>query len=143
MEEMKYFTVVIEGIDKCGKSLIADYVWRLNKSLNVFPRGYISLEVYNRKFNRGKKYVEPYKDALYVLLTVNKEDWEIRCAINNEPKINFEEDSKLFQDVFNELDRTYRKMTFNTSEQTAFNIAKEIVKMIELLNAKCIDPKEL
>lgn len=134
MEKMKYYTVVLEGIDKTGKNTICDYIWHLNKSLNIICRGYVSLEVYNRKFNRNKIYDEPYKDAVYVLLDVDKEDWEIRCKTTNEPKIDYEADSKLFEDVFNTLDDNYIKLTFNTSIDTPYRIAKKIVSTIELLN---------
>ena len=134
MDKMRYYTVILEGIDKTGKDTIRQYVWQMNKSLNVFCRGYISLEVYNQKFNRGKSYSAPYKDALYVLLTAEKDDWQIRCNISNEPVIDYENDSKLFRDVYNSLDNTYAKMEVNTTCCTAFQIACQIIHKIDELN---------
>lgn len=134
MEKMKYYTVILEGIDKTGKDTVRQYVWQMNKSLNVFCRGYISLEAYNRKFNRGKQYNAPYKDALYVLLTVNKEDWQIRCKMHDEPVIDYDNDNALFRTVYNSLDDKYAKLEIDTSVFTPYQIAKVIIDKIERLN---------
>lgn len=132
-KKMKYYTIFLDGIDKTGKDTIRYYIWQMNKGLNVFCRGYISLEVYNRKFNRQNNYNKPYKDALYVLLYVDRNDWEIRCKMTNEPTIDYEYDSKLFNDVYNEM-KDYKKYSFNTSILTPYSIAKQIIMTIEELN---------
>lgn len=134
MEKMKYYTIFLDGIDKTGKDTIRQYVWQLNKALNVFCRGYVSLEAYNRKFDRNVVYEKPYKNALYVLLCVNKEDWAIRCKITNEPAIDYDKDSKLFEEVFASLGNDYKKLEFNTSCFTPYQIAKAIVETVAELN---------
>lgn len=135
MEKMKYYTVVLDGIDKCGKDTIASYIWRLDKRLNIAVRAWPSLYVYAKKFKRNVKYELPYRNALYVYLTVDKEDWNIRCNITNEPKIDYDNDTKLFDKAFNILDNNgYNIIQANTSELTAYEIAKGIVDAIYKLN---------
>ena len=134
-QQMKYYTVFLDGIDKTGKDTIRQYVWRLNKSLNVFCRGYISLEVYNRLYKRNVAYELPYENALYVLLTVNHNDWTIRCEMTDEPVIDFLQHSTEFQVVFEQLKMNgYKTMSFNTSEMTPYQIAEQIVAYIDELN---------
>lgn len=135
METLKIYTVILDGIDKSGKDTIAKYVWQLDKRLNVFVRGWPSLVVYAKKFNRQCKYELPYKNALYVHCIVDKEDWQIRCNITNESKIDYNNDTNLFFDSFSELiNNNYNTITFNTSELTPYSIAKQIVYNIYKLN---------
>lgn len=135
MEKLKYYTVVIDGIDKSGKDTIAKYVWQLDKTLNVIVRGWPSLVVYAKKFNRQCKYELPYKNALYVYCFVDYEDWKIRCEIHNEKKIEYSEDLYAFNNAFDILlKNNYKIMYANTTSDTAFNIAKEIVNTIHSLN---------
>ena len=131
----KYYTVYLEGIDKTGKDTLRYYIWSLNKGLNVFCRGYISLEAYNRKFNRGADYEKPYTEAVYVMLDVDKEDWEIRCAMSHEPKISYEDDYALFNDVVEELQQDgYKILRYDTSRMSPYQIAKSVVEYINILN---------
>lgn len=135
MEKMKYYTVVLDGIDKTGKDTIAGFIWRLDKRLNILVRGWPSLVVYNEKFKRNTDYAMPYKDALYVHLLVDEEDWKIRCSMTNEKKIDYEADSKMFDSAFNILDNYgYKVMTANTSRITPYQIAQAIVEVIKQLN---------
>lgn len=135
MESLKYYTVILDGIDKAGKDTIAKYVWRLDKRLNVICRGWPSLVVYANKYDRKCTYERPYKNALYVHVLVDKEDWEIRCDITNEAKIDYDTDKASFLNAFSELsDMGYKVATVNTSYQTAYYIAKCIVLEITKLN---------
>lgn len=137
-KKLKCYTVFIDGIDKSGKDTIARYVWLLDKRLNVFVRGWPSLVVYAEKFRRKCDYELPYQDALYVHCIVNKKDWQIRCSINDEKKINFEEDSKKFDDAFDRLkDAGYDVLTVDTSTYTAYAIANMIVEKVEQMNESC------
>lgn len=134
-KKLKYYTVFIDGIDKSGKDTIAKYVWRLDKRLNVFVRGWPSLVVYAKKFRRKCDYELPYQDALYVQCIVDKKDWQIRCSINNEKKIDFEKDSKKFDDAFDRLkDAGYFVLTADTSIYTPYDIAEQIVKKVKQMN---------
>ena len=90
MKKLKFYTVFIDGIDKTGKDTVRQYVWQLDKRLNVLVRGWPSLTVYAKKFNRNVEYELPYRNALYVMLIADKEDWNIRCITTNEPKIDYE-----------------------------------------------------
>lgn len=137
MAKMKYYTVVLDGIDKSGKDLIANYIWRLDKRLNVIVRGWPSLYVYNKVFNRHTEYALPTKMALYVHLDVDVTDWLIRCATTNEPDIDFNLHSGLFVKAFNRLiDNGYKTITFNTSMMTPYQIASNIVAKMKSLNGE-------
>ena len=135
IKKLKVYTVIIDGIDKSGKDTIAKYVWYIDKRLNVFVRGWPSLVVYAKKFNRQCEYELPYKDVLYVHCYVDKNDWLIRCNITNESKINYDNDTQMFFDAFNVLNNNnYYIMNFNTTELTPYIIAKQIVNKINELN---------
>ena len=137
MQKMKYYTVVIDGIDKAGKDLVASYVFRLDKRLNVIARGWPSLWVYNKKFNRNVKYTLPDRYTLFVRLKVDYTDWQIRCDIHNEPKINFEKDNMLFDAAFSILKmHKFETKLYNTSTMTAYEIALSIVNKIKELNGE-------
>lgn len=136
-EKLKYYTVILDGIDKSGKDTIAKYIWRFDKRLNVFVRGWPSLVVYAKKFSRDCIYELPYNKALYVHCLVKKDDWKIRCEIENEDisKIFYEEDSRMFKDAFIKLQQNgYKVLSVNTSSMTPYSIAKIIVDTIKKLN---------
>lgn len=134
-KKMKYYTVILDGIDKTGKDTIAGYIWRLDKRINVICRGWPSLVVYAKKFNRNVDYALPYRNALYVRLNVNKEDWNIRCAMTNEPEIDYDSDNKLFDEAFKTLKNSkYYVYSFNTSISTPFEIASIIVQELKRMN---------
>lgn len=137
MEKMRIYTVILDGIDKSGKDTIAKYIWRLDKRLNVFVRGWPSLVVYAKKFNRDCTYELPYDKALYIHCLVKKEDWKIRCEIENEDinAVDYEKDSKSFERAFERLsDCGYYMMAVNTSCMTAYDIAKLIVQRLKEIN---------
>lgn len=144
-EKLKCYTIILDGIDKSGKDTIAKYIWHLDKRLNVFVRGWPSLVVYAKKFNRNCNYELPWKEALYVYCTVEKDDWKIRCSITNEDMTTlcYEKDKQLFDDAFNELHKNnYITMIVNTSKMTPCSIAKKIVKKIHELNGENNEQKE-
>lgn len=139
MEKMTYYTIVLDGIDKCGKDAIAKYIWQLDKRLNIIVRGWPSLYAYNKKYNRNVSYKLPTKNALYVHLTVDEQDWNIRCRIHNEPIIDYNYDSELFNLAFDKLAKhNYHILTFNTTNVTAFSIATFVVKHIHSLNKRTL-----
>lgn len=132
---LKYYTIVLDGIDKSGKDTIAKFIWNLDKRLNVFVRGWPSLVVYAEKFNRNCSYELPYKNAIYVRCDVDKIDWLIRCKMTNEQDINYEYDSNLFNKAFYTLlNNNYYVLHFNTSKLTPYDIATQIVQFIKNLN---------
>ena len=135
MDKLKIFTVVIDGIDKAGKDTLAGYVWRMDKRLNVFVRGWPSLVVYANKFNRNVEYALPYKDALYVHLRVSPDDWKIRCEMTNEPAIDYKKDDDAFYEAFQTLiNNGYHTRRYNTSLNSMYEIANDIICQLRLLN---------
>lgn len=134
---MKYYQIVIDGIDRAGKDSIKNYIYYLGKAKYICnARGYLSMVVYSNIYNRDYRYdIENQKNIVNVLLEVNKDDWEIRCKTTNEPSRNYEIDSIEFQKVFSDLVRSgYHTLVFNTSNETPYQIAKKIVDYMEKIN---------
>ena len=137
MEKLKYYTIFLDGIDKCGKDTIANYIWRLDKRLNVLCRGWPSLVVYASKYKRNVEYELPSTTIVYIHITVDKEDWKIRCETTNEPMISYENDLLDFYNVFNILKaNNYKVLEYNSSEMTPYQIAKYIVNYMKKLNGE-------
>ena len=136
---LQYYTVSFDGLDKTGKSTMVPYLARMsNFTLNILDRGPITNIVWNKIQGRHVCYdVDMWKKTLFVRLTVNKEDWEIRCKVHNEadmPK-SFEEMTAEYDEVFSQFkEYGFQVMEFNTSEMTEFQIATEIMKKLEELN---------
>lgn len=137
---MRYYRAYVDGIDKTGKDLICTYISELsNHKYLVKPRGIISMMAYSKIYNRDYTYdLEKEKDVLNVLLTVDYEDWKIRCKLNKEKDVNdddYEYHSRIFKDYYDLL-KFHRvpTLTYNTSEITPYNIAKNIVKALDVIN---------
>ena len=132
---LKYYTIFLDGIDKSGKDTIANYIWRLDKRLNVLCRGWPSLYVYDKKFERHTEYELPPKQIIYVHIFVEKDDWQIRCEATNEPKINYDKDLQLFDNAFNILKQNkYKVFEYSSSEMTPYEIAKDVIMRVKKLN---------
>lgn len=134
---MRYFQIFLDGIDKTGKDLIRSYIFYLGKGRYIcVARGIASMRVYSKLYNRPYEYDETTQmNVVNVLLTVDKEDWEIRCKAANEPLTNYDKETKMFNDEFVELeDKGYDVLRFNTSKFTPYIIAKLIIKHMEKLN---------
>lgn len=136
-KKLKYYQIVLDGIDKSGKDIIAKYIFNLDKRLYAIARGYPTMVAYAKKFKRNCIYPYPNKDIIYIYCTVDKEDWKIRCLTTNEPKINYEEDSKYFDDVFEDLNnKGYITFEINTSYITPYVAAKRIINFVHYLNGE-------
>ena len=95
--------------------------------------------VYAKKFDRQFSYdKENLTDEINVLLDVDKEDWDARCKINKEEKIDYELDTSLFNNAYNELKGKTHLLRFNTSKETAYTIAKKILQYADTLNKERI-----
>jgi len=128
-------TIILEGIDKTGKDTILQYIYRFRKGrYAVYQRGNISNTVYAKLFNREKLDRTLNKNCLYVLLTADIEDLNIRFAMNNEPAIDKEKHIQEFHDTFYEMTEGFHRLEFNTSEYTAFKIAKQIIEYCDNIN---------
>lgn len=139
MERLTKYVIVLDGIDKTGKDLIAQYVFEISKKRYIcISRGIISMIAYNNLFNRPYEYdLEAEKNAptINVLLTVNKQDWDIRCKTTNEPEIDFFENIRVFDEAYVQVKNAgCQVMTFNTTNYTPWEIANSIVAYVNTLN---------
>jgi hypothetical protein len=128
---VKYEQICFDGIDKAGKELIRNYVNILGNYYYILnDRGLISNIAYAKLYNRQYTYdLSKYKDILFVCLTVDKEDWKVRCKLTNEPKIDYEKNVEVYQDTIKFLKANGIKIVeYNTSEMTPYSIAKQIIQ---------------
>lgn len=134
---LKCYQIFLDGIDKTGKDLIRSYIFYLGKGKYIcIARGIASMRVYSALYNRPYEYDDAcQKNVVNVLLTVDKEDWEVRCKAANEPLTNYEKEKALFEKEFLALeDKGYDVLRFNTSKFTPYVIAKLIIKHMEKIN---------
>lgn len=131
---MELKLIEVEGIDKCGKDTLIGYINQLsNFKYVVHSRGILSNMVYADKYNRYFNHILTYKPII-VYLTVEKEDWIIRCNLSNEPIISYEEDIKLFNIYKNKLkENGIIIFEYNTSKITPYEIAKDVINKIDNL----------
>ena len=138
--DMKYYVVSLDGCDKTGKTSLVQYLARLSSyTLNILDRGPITNIVWNRIQNRDVVYdLDMWKSTLFVRLTVNIEDWKIRCKVHNEPPMpeSFHFMTNAYDTVFEEFrQKGFQTMTFNTSQMTQWEISNAIIKKLDELNA--------
>ena len=142
--KLKVFNIELDGIDKCGKDSIRPYVFYLEPGKYLCrARGLISQIAYAKLYKRNIEWdgADYAKNTLFVLLEVNKHDWEIRCKLTNEPNTGFtyEEMTQAFKLALYELKERFNVpenqiLVFNTSEYTPYAIADEIKTHLEYLN---------
>lgn len=132
----QFWNIELDGPDKTGKSTIGKYLSILsNFRFATHDRGYMTQVAYSKKFNRQYEYSTPDKShTVYILFYCDKVDHDIRCSINNEPKIDFLQDMKYFEEAYQSLEHEgYHCMKYNTSEMTAYSIALDIISKIDAL----------
>lgn len=142
--KLKVFNIELDGIDKCGKDSVRPYVFYLEPGKYLCrARGLISQIAYAKLYKRNIEwdFADYAKNTLFVLLEVNKHDWEIRCKLTNEPNTGFtyEEMTQAFKLALYELKERFdipenQILVFNTSEYTPYAIADEIKTHLEYLN---------
>lgn len=136
---MRINKIVIEGVDKTGKDLIAKYLMRLcDYKYEIHSRGVISNEVYDILYGREGCERTLDEDTMYVLLDAEKDDLDIRFKITNEKEIkNLNTHRILFKTIFSRMmidnEHDYH-LEFNTSKLTPFMIAKKILRVVEEIN---------
>lgn len=138
---MKFHCIALDGIDKAGKSTLVKYLAQLsNFTLTILDRGPITNIVWNKIQKRDITYdLDMWKNTVFIRLTVNKDDWKIRCKIHNEMPmpLTFEDMNRAYDEEFlNFKNRGFYTLEFNTSEITQYNIAKEIIDYLNKLNSK-------
>ena len=142
--KLNIFNVEFDGIDKCGKDSVKSYLFYLEPGKYLSrARGLMSQLAYARLYNRDIEFdaTDYTKNTLFVLLLVDKQDWEIRCKLTNEPDtgFSFEQMQSAFSNSMNRLHCDFdvpieRVMIFNTSHATAFEISKKVCERLEYLN---------
>lgn len=139
MNKLKYYNVVIEGIDKTGKDLLKRYIERLsNYKYMVTSRGIISQISHTRIFDRDYEYeLSNEENNIYIYLFVEKDDWEIRCKLTNEPIINYHTFTNHFESTVKDIEHLYPNINifyYNSSLMTPYVIAKEVITRLDKLN---------
>ena len=132
----KYNTIYLDGIDKSGKDLIAEYIVLLSKYRYIVNcRGIMSVLAYSEIFDRDYQYdISDQSTIVNVLLEVNKDDWLIRCKLSNETLIDFEKHTAAFRNAYYAIENVSNCMIVNTSLSSPYLIAKEIVNYANRLN---------
>lgn len=136
---MKYYTIYLDGIDKTGKDSILPYIGPLCKYKYICNvRGIMTQIAYSDLYQRKFDYdLYQQKECLNVLLTVNKDDWLVRCAVTREPKISYEEHRNAFEAAYKKLqDAGCPVLTLNTSFLSPYAAAKLIVDYIDEMNGE-------
>jgi hypothetical protein len=155
MKEIEVFNVEFDGIDKAGKDSIMHQIFAVapNKYIPK-SRGLLSQIAYSKLYNRDFVYKisEGYiQNTLFVLLTVDEEDWNVRCKLTGEHEKNksrsdmeagvvYSTNSEVFEFAYNYLLDIYGNkysdhfMKFNTTETTPYNIITQVVERLEELN---------
>ena len=134
---MKVYQIFLDGIDKTGKDLIRSYIYYLSKARYIcVARGIMSMRVYAKLYDRPYAYDdECQKNVLNVLLEVDEEDWKIRCKTTNETLTDYAKEKKMFEEEANMLIKNHcNVILFNTSRNTPYDIAKNIVAFANKLN---------
>lgn len=131
-----YTRIDIEGVDKTGKDTICQYVNILsNYKYIINTRGILSQIVYNELYNRNADYNKCMFDndhTLIVYLTANLEDLETRFKLTGETRLPLQEHIDVFNKARNMLrDNGIKVIQYDTSEDTPFTIAKDIIDFME------------
>ena len=142
--KLKVFNIELDGIDKCGKDSVRPYIFYLEPGKYLCrARGLISQIAYAKLYKRDIEWdgTDYAKNTLFVLLEVDKHDWEIRCKLTNEPNMEFtyEEMTHAFRLALYELKEHFNVpenqiLVFNTSDYTPYTIADKIKTHLERLN---------
>lgn len=136
---MKYYQIFIDGIDKCGKDTIAGYIDLLSGHKYVVKaRGIISMKAYSLLFDRDYVYdTVSEKNVVNVLIDVFESDWKVRCKLTKEPAIDYAKHTEAFDVVYQSLmtdTNITHLLRFNSSLDTAYNIASTIINYMEEIN---------
>ena len=92
MTNFKVLNVEFDGMDKCGKDSIAKQIFAVDPNKYIINvRGIMSQIAYSWLWKReyayemSKGYLE---NTLFVYLTVNEDDWNVRCKLSGEHEKN-------------------------------------------------------
>lgn len=133
--KLKYYTLVVDGIDKSGKDTLAKYLIQLSKyNCIVNARGILTQVAYSKLYSRDVDYdLEQQRDIVNIFLTVDEEDWNIRCKITGEPKIDYKTNVESFEYAKDRLKDSIILFEYNTSKMTPYEIAKDVLERVSKL----------
>lgn len=135
---MKYWELEIDGPDKTLKDLLCSYICILsNYKYSINVRGYMSQVVYTQKFKRDFSYDDRVinKNKVHILLTGEVEDIKTRCKISREPDYSIADDLNKFKTLACIMKNYgYTVLEYNTSHNSIYTIAKDIINKMEELN---------
>lgn len=126
--------ICIEGVDRTGKDLLKQYIVQMtNHKHTVISRGLMSGLVYSKLANRDFDYqLDDWKNVLFVYLTCEQRDLDVRCRISNEPKRDFDKDKQYFDDIVCKLKQHNMNIVeFNSSRETPYGIALQVITIAE------------
>lgn len=126
--------IVIEGVDKTGKDLLAKYIVYLSNHKYVLQvRGILTQISYSEIYNRPYEYdLDIYKNDVIVYLTGDIDDLWLRHKITNEPKIDLEKDIKVFNKNLELLkNKDIKVLELDTSHHTPYENAKKVIEFME------------
>lgn len=155
-KKYKVFNIEFDGADKVGKDSIMRQIFSIAPNQYIpKTRGIISQLAFSKMFNRDTEYLytDGYlENTLFVLLTVDEDDWKVRCDLTHEHEnnkkrndvdgeIKYKASMEAFDYAYNyikdnapESIREKHFMKFNTSETTPIKIIKAVVERLEELN---------
>ena len=143
MTNFKVFNVEFDGMDKCGKDSIAKQIFAVDPNKYIINvRGIMSQIAYSWLWKReyvyemSKGYLE---NTLFVYLTVDEDDWNVRCKISGEHEknkkrtdvesaIKYKSSNDAFELAYEKLNATLAEkqvsdkhiLKLNTSEMTPY-----------------------
>ena len=157
MTNFKVFNVEFDGMDKCGKDSIAKQIFAVDPNKYIINvRGIMSQIAYSWLWKReyvyemSKGYLE---NTLFVYLTVNEDDWNVRCKLSGEHEKNkkrtdvesaieyktsndaFEHANEVLKQAFDNYGVSDKHiLKLNTSEMTPYQIILKVVERLNELN---------
>lgn len=157
MKKFKVFNIEFDGMDKSGKDSIMRQIFSCRPNMYIpKSRGIMSQIAYGKMFNRDYEYEleSGYcKNTLFVYLTVNEDDWNIRCDLTNEhalnekrkdveSKITYNKSNICFEYAYEYILKYFKEngisedhiMKFNTSEYTPVQIIKLVCERLDKMN---------
>ena len=137
----KHFSISrieIDGVDKSGKNLLVNYIALLtNHTYVIYARGILSQLVYENEKEVFKSMRKDNSNTIVIHLWGNLKDLEIRHKISNEPTINIlEHRNEFFNMQKLLLDNGIFVFNYNTSNMTPFQIAKDIIYILEYIESE-------
>ena len=159
MTNFKVFNVEFDGMDKCGKDSIAKQIFAVDPNKYIINvRGIMSQIAYSHLWSRGYEYdlSKGYlENTLFVYLTVDEDDWNVRCKISGEHEknksrsdvesaIKYKSSNDAFELAYEKLNASLAEkqvsdkhiLKLNTSEMTPYQIILKVVDRLNELNER-------